>query len=281
MHLRLSGLAVLLLGAIALFTVGCGVKDEDATVTTATTDATVAQETMKVSVYFSRGEKICAALRVVPTADDVSSAAVQALLAGSTAEEAANGVTSSIPEGTTLLGLDVNGGLATVDLSGEFASGGGSLSMMMRLAEVVFTLTQSPTVTGVELKVDGKAVDEFGGEGLILPHPMTRADFENLSPAILVESPLPGETVSSPVRVRGTSNTFEATCLIKIVDESGAQVGFQVVTATSGSGQRGTFDVSMPFTIDRAGPGSILAYEESAEDGSVVNEVEIPVQLVK
>jgi hypothetical protein len=281
MRLKLSGLVALLLGAVILFAAGCGSDDGDGTLTTATTGTTVGQETIKVSVYFSRDEKICAAPRVVPATDDVSGAAVQALLGGPTADEKANGVTSSIPEGTTLLGFDVTGGLATVDLSGEFASGGGSLSMMMRLAEVVFTLTQLPTVTGVELKLDGKTVDEFGGEGLIVPHPMSRADFENLSPAILVESPLPGETVSSPVRVRGTSNTFEATCLIKIVDQNGAQIGFQVVTATSGSGQRGTFDVSVPFTIDRAGSGSIVAYEESAEDGSVVNEVKIPVQLVK
>jgi hypothetical protein len=287
MRLRLSGLVVLLLAVIALSAAGCGVQGDDGTsstatpATTATPGTTVAQDTMKVSVYYSRDEKICPVLRLVPTSDDALAAAVAALLAGPTADETASGVASSIPEGTTLLGLEIKDGVATVDLSAEFASGGGSLSTMMRLAEVVFTLTQFPTVAGVELELAGEPVDEFGAEGLIVAHPMTRADFEALSPTVLIESPLPGETVSSPVRVRGTSNTFEATSLIKILDQDGKQIGFQVVTATSGTGQRGTFDMSVPFTVDAAGPGTIVTYEESAEDGSVINELEIPVQLAK
>ena len=47
--------------------------------------------------------------------------------------------------------------------------------MLMRLAEVVFTLTQFPTVEGVNFKLDGKAIDVLGGEGIIIDHPMGRA----------------------------------------------------------------------------------------------------------
>jgi len=236
-----------------------------------------------VAVYFSRAEKISPVLRTVPAAGITTAAhaAVEALLAGPGADETAAGLASSIPEGSAVLGVDVVGAVATADLTGPFASGGGSLSTAMRLAELVFTLTQFPGVTGVELKLDGKSVEVFGAEGLVISHPLTRADFEALSPAILVESPLPGETVSSPARVAGTSNTFEATSLMKILDQSGAELAFEVVTATSGSGTRGTFDASIPFTVDAAGPGTIVAYEESAENGSVINEVRIPVQLAK
>lgn len=284
MSLRLSGLLVLVLGVITLGAAGCGVADNgggDGLLTTVTSGTTVARDTMKVNVYFSRGEEVCAAVRVIPRTQATGAAAMKALLAGPTAEEKAMGMTSSIPEGTTLLGVDIANGVATVDLSKEYGSAGGNFSMIMRLAEVVFTLTQFPTVEGVELKLDGEAVDVFGEEGFMLAHPMSRADYEDLSPAILVESPLFGETVSSPVRIRGTSNTFEATCLIKIVDQNGQTLATQVVTATSGSGERGTFDVTVPFTVDQAGAGTIMAYEESAKDGSVINPVEIQVQLEK
>ncbi len=171
--------------------------------------------------------------------------------------------------------------MATVDLSKEYASGGGSLSMMMRLAEVVFTLTQFPTVEGVNFKLDGEAIDVLGGEGLILDHPMSRADYEDLSPAILVESPTLGDTVSSPLRVTGTANVFEAVFRINVVDWDGLIVADQVVTATSGTGTRGTFDVTIPFTVDQAGPGALIVFAESPKDGSQIDVVEIPLQLEK
>ena len=47
-----------------------------------------------------------------------------------------------IPAGTRYLGVEVSGGVATVDLSREFESGGGSLSMISRVAQVVFTVTR-------------------------------------------------------------------------------------------------------------------------------------------
>ena len=117
--------------------------------------------------------------------------------------------------------------------------------MFMRLAQVVFTLTQFPTVEGVEFKLDGKPIDVLGGEGIIIDHPMTRADYEDLSPAILVESPTLGDTVSSPVRVTGTANVFEAVFRINIVDWDGLIIADQRVQATSGTGTRGTFDVTI------------------------------------
>ncbi len=254
-------------------------SEPSATSTTVTSGPEAA--TIKVRVYYSRDEKISAHARVLPKTDAVGAAAMKALLEGPTAAEQDAGVVSTIPEGTTFLGLTIDKGIATVDLSKEYASGGGSLSMALRLAQVVFTLTQFPTVEGVNFMLDGEPVEVFGGEGIILDHPVDRSDYEDLSPAILVESPTLGETITSPVRVTGTANVFEATFQLNITDWDGLIVYDEHVTATSGTGTRGTFDVTADFVVEQAGQGSIIVFVYSAKDGSQQNVVEIPVRIEK
>jgi spore germination protein GerM len=56
------------------------------------------------------------------------------------------GIGTLVPADTRRLGLDISGGTATIDLSSEYQSGGGSPSMTARLAQVVYTLTQFPIV---------------------------------------------------------------------------------------------------------------------------------------
>jgi germination protein M len=243
------------------------------------TTATAGQGTMTVNVYFARDEKMAAAGRVITKTQGVGAAAVRALLAGPTAKEKAAGMSTSIPKGTTLLGLNIKNGIATVDLSKEYASGGGSLSMFTRLAQMVFTLTQFPSIKGVSFMLDGKPIDVLGGEGIIIDHPMTRADYEDMSPAILVESPTLGATVKSPVRVTGTANVFEAVFSVNIVDGDGLVIADERVQASSGTGTRGTFDVAITYPAGHAGQGSLIVFEKSAKDGSNVNVVEIPIVL--
>ena len=262
--------------------------EESTTTTTPTTSATestttttAGQDTITVNVYYSRDEMICAAARSIPETQQVGAAAMQALLQGPTSAEQEWGMVTSIPEGTTFLGLNIEDGVATVDLSKEYASGGGTLSMLMRLAEVVFTLTQFPTVDGVDFKLDGKPIDVLGGEGLILDHPMGRADYEDLSPAILVESPTAGGSVGSPLRVRGTANVFEAVFRVNVVDWDGLIIADETVTASSGTGTRGTFDVTIPFELESSGVGALIVFSESPKDGAPTDVIEIPLQLEK
>lgn len=233
----------------------------------------------QVNVYFIRDEKIAAAHRLVPGSPRPATEAIQALLAGPTEAEQAAGMSTAIPEGTTLNGITIEGGLATVDLSGDFESGGGSFLMLARLAQVVYTLTQFPTVEQVRFELDGQPVEVFSSEGIVLDQPVNRAAYEDLTPAILVETPAFGDTVSGPLQASGTANVFEATFQIEILDDAGNQLAHQVVTATSGSGMRGTFDVTIPFEVSEPGSGTVVAYELSAKDGSRINEVRIPVEF--
>jgi len=133
-----------------------------------------------------------------------------------------------------------------------------------RTAEEVYTLSQ------FEPK---KAVD-VGGKSY------TRADFEDLTPSILVESPLPFTAVSAPLRVSGTANTFEATFDYELLDPSGKVLSQHFVTATSGTGTRGTYDFTIPFEAPN-GVGKLVVFERSAADGSRIHEVEIPLALAR
>jgi germination protein M len=141
--------------------------------------------------------------------------------------------------------------------------GGGPLSDEAS-AQTVYTLSQfAPT----------KPVD-LGGQSY------TRGDFEQETPAILVESPLPFEAVSSPLRVTGTANTFEATFEYDLTDPAGKVLSHDFVTATSGSGTRGIFDFTLPFEAPN-GLGRLVVYERSAADGSRIHVAEIPLTLAR
>ncbi len=112
--------------------------------------------------------------------------------------------------------MTIEDGTARVDLSDEFASGGGSLSMQARVAQVVYTLTQFRTVKRVDFWIDGGLVETLGGEGLDLSAGQTRADWEELLPAIFVETPAVGDVITgSRLAVRGSASVFEATFVVE------------------------------------------------------------------
>jgi hypothetical protein len=155
-------------------------------------------------VWFARGERLIPVARTHERTPGVATAAINALIAGPTRTERRSGLTTAVPAGTRLLGISLNDGVATIDLTSEYQSGGGSLSMQMRLAQVVFTLTQFPTVKTVRFQLDGTPVDVFSGEGIILDHPVGRSDYKDLAPTspsvtgswrLLPAAPIPAPSV--------------------------------------------------------------------------------------
>jgi hypothetical protein len=99
------------------------------------------------------------------------------------------------------------------------------------------------------------------------------------SPAIVVSSPKPGATISSPVTVSGTADVFEAQFRIRILDESGHVLADVPVHASCGTGCRGTFSVKVSFHVSHRQRGSIWAFDYSPKDGSMIDLVKIPVTL--
>ncbi len=97
--------------------------------------------------------------------------------------------------------------------------------------------------------------------------------------AIVVLRPQPGEFVTSPVIVRGEADLFEATVSIRILDAAGVELAAAFATATCGSGCRGEFVTEVFFFTPLRQDGIIEVFESSAEDGSQLHLVRIPVVL--
>ncbi len=236
-------------------------------------------ETVVVRAYFLLGDSLVPVLREVPKTAAVGGAAIDALLGGPNQAEQNARIGSAIPAGSQLLGLTIKDRLATVDLSSEFESGGGSASMFGRLAQVVYTLTQFPTVDSVAFRIEGRAVTVFSAEGITLDGPQSRADYDGQLAAIWVDRPAWGAAFGNPGRVTGSANVFEAEFRVAVLDASGRVLVDQPVMATCGTGCRGTFDVTLRYDVARAQYGTLRVYEPSAKDGSPINVREYRVWL--
>lgn len=233
-----------------------------------------------LEVWFARGEELASVSRTHEATPRVATAAIEALLAGPTRTERASGFDTAIPAGTRLLGISIKGGVAIVDLTSEYQSGGGSLSMQVRLGQVVYTLTQFPTVKAVSFRLDGTPVNVFSSEGIVLSHPVGRGDYKDLLPVIVVSQPESGSRVTSPVTVSGSANVFEANVTVKVLDANGRVIGSTFTTATCGTGCRGTYSVDVRFRNDPEQRGTIVVSDDDAAGaGRPPHEVRIPVVL--
>ena len=243
-------------------------------------------ETTTVRAYFFLGSFVDNAglvpvLREIPKTQAVGAAAMAALLEGPKDAElgARPAMYTTIPDGTRFLGLTIDAGVATVDLSKEFASGGGSASVLGRLAQVVYTLTQFPTVKAVTFELDGEPVSTFSGEGVVLDKPVGRADYTDQLPAIFVDRPAWGGVLGNPARIDGVANVFEGVFQVRILDGGGRELWAGPPMASCGSGCWGTFSMTTGYRVAKAGWGTLRVFERSAKDGSPTNTTEYPVWL--
>jgi len=247
------GLVALALSLLA----GCAGDDETVTDTGTTTGPA---ETSTVRVYWLRDGKVWPVAREVDSTSDsgaLISEAIDQLLLGPTDDEVSELGSS------TAIASDIHE-LPASDASGRVSIELPSPQPEAALAQIVYTLTQFPDVRSLE--IDART--------------LTRTDFDEYTPAILVESPLAFEEVESPLRATGTANTFEANFQYEVLDPDGEIVTQNFVTATSGNGTRGTFDfTTADFTVAEDGDVTLIVLELSAEDGSRINEVEIPLRM--
>lgn len=231
---------------------------------------------------FTDNAGLAPVLREVPQTKAVATASMRALLAGPNEDElsARPAMYTAIPAGTTLLGISIDRGIARVDLSQEFATGGDAASIRQRLAQVTYTVTQFPTVDGVFVSLDGRPLSEFLAPGVdAVTRPLTRDDFRDQLPAIFVDRPAWGASLGNPGIVSGEANVFEASFQVELLDARGRTIVGKTVTASCGTGCWGTFRTSLAYTVNTAQWGTLRVFEPSAKDGSPTNVTEYPVWL--
>jgi hypothetical protein len=206
---------------------------------------------------------------------------IEHLLNGVGGPDAEAGAITTIPEGTELLSASVNkDGIAFIDLSSEFRQPADDKTNELRTAQLVFTATQVADVEAVHIFAEGDPEKDPP------PAPLGRDYFDDVAPPIVVESPKIGQEISGPTfEVSGTANVFEGTVHFDL--DIPAPIGVSMTsftTATCGSGCRGDFTETIKFDpqidLDEPTEATLTVYEESAEDGSRINEVTLPLTLV-
>jgi hypothetical protein len=246
----------LILAAAALALAACGGEKDEATTSAPTTVAATTVGETTVKAFFYRNAALVPVGVHVPATPAVARAALEGLLTG-----APSGYDTTLAAGAKLLDVTVTDGLARAMFSSEL----GKPSRTAQ-AQIVATLSQFPTVHGVRIDVEGTGVVPLeDGSGDVLTRPATSADYVDLTALapIFVRTPARDSTLSSPVRVAGTADVFEATLAVDVWSGT-RRLATQTITASAGSGTRGTWSATLVLPT---GPVKLVFYEPSAEDG--------------
>lgn len=186
------------------------------------------------------------------------------------------GLENSVPGDVHVLSTGESSDTIVADMSEPFLEGaGGLLADVTMLNQIIYTLTQDDPGKEVQFTVNGRPVEAFGSEGMVLSDPVNRDSFLTESALIFLTEPI--MEVENVYVVSGRSNTFEAMLMIRVIDRDGNTIHEEPVQATSGSGTWGEFGVGVDSDLVTPGETSIQLFEYSAEDGSMVNVITVPI----
>ena len=254
--------------AIAVLATACGgggavaVSSVPHGATTAATTSTTINPTggfqPAAQVWFVRDGKLFQVTRQLTPGGDVQVAALHALLAGPTAAERADGVTSAVPAHTQLLGLGHRAGVATVDMSAELGQGTNAAAARLLLAQLVYTVTQRDPIHAMRLELDDTPASALPGSGVVVPATVTRTRYRALVPPVQISSPSALSTAFSPMNVTGYGRTG-TTMHVSVRDDSGRVLGQRDVHVADGR-----FDADVTVQLaSHAGRGEVVAADSA------------------
>ncbi len=103
-----------------------------------------------------------------------------AAVAGPTPAEARAGIWSAIPPGTSVRATRIRNGVATVDLSSNLATIGGT-DEILAVAQIVLGVTALPDVDAVIFLLDGAETSVPRSDGVLVSGPLDPDDYSELS----------------------------------------------------------------------------------------------------
>ena len=146
-------------------------------------------------------------------------------------------------------------------------------------------LVRSLTITSGQIVA--QAVTHRAGDGLCCPTLEITRDFALRNgelverQALVIESPLPGETVASGVEVRGTTTMHPSGDGLRylVYDARGGVIGMGMLPVEGFEDSSGTFAAPVEFIAGEGGPGRIEIVDVDVGDGSVRARTTAPMVL--
>jgi spore germination protein GerM len=134
------------------------------------------------TVFFVQDGNLSPVTRATPRDVAPVESTMRALLEGPTADERSRGIISEVPPETSLLEVQVFDLVADVDLSAEFQTPASTDAIVLRVAQVVWTLVRLPDITAVRFLIDGEAVSVVTDDGAVVDRPVTAPDYADVAP---------------------------------------------------------------------------------------------------
>jgi hypothetical protein len=139
--------------------------------------------TRETRIYFVKladdgGIKLVPVVRKIDVRPGPMAEALNALLRGPTREEKDKGLVSLIPEGSKLQSASVKDGVAHLSFNESFRFNSyGREGYQGQMRQIIFSITEFPTITAVQILIDGKLVQYLGPEGFNVGKPLGRDSF--------------------------------------------------------------------------------------------------------
>ncbi len=138
---------------------------------------------LQAVAYMVRDGRLVAVERTVSSASPPEEAVLRALLGGPTGAERTEGVITAIPPVTGLIDVGIVEGVVEVDLSDEFQGPASPEDVLLRVAQVVWTLGAVPGVDAVRFSIDGNPVSVITDDGVMVDRPVSEQDYASVAPA--------------------------------------------------------------------------------------------------
>ena len=138
-----------------------------------------APETRDRALYFILVDRSGSIVRVrvdrkLPASDSPLKDAIEAIIAGPNQDEKSRGMISLVPAGTKILSAAVRENTAFINFSEEFQYNTyGVEGYAGQVRQIVFTATEFPNVSDVQILIEGRRLD-YLGEGIWIGSPLRR-----------------------------------------------------------------------------------------------------------
>jgi len=140
----------------------------------------VVQKDKTVSIYLiDSNNNIRSVNRVceVGTKPSCFAFAINELVKAPSRWEKSHGFTSEIPSQTRILSIRESKDSVMIDLSSDFAAGGGTESIYKRVKQIIKT-SKANTQLPVYLYINGSQANVIGGDGIMLRQPLTERSID-------------------------------------------------------------------------------------------------------